>query len=396
MKKETLGQICDRTGGSIQTGPFGAQLHQTDYREEGVAVVMPQDIVDNRICDIKISKIEESLASKLGRYRLQKGDIIYPRRGDINKRAILEDSTSQYLCGTGCLKISIPSLELHPKWLYYFLGQPLVSKWIESKAVGTTMLNLNTSILRSLVVAYPEYGVQQSTASILSAYDDLITANQRRIQLLEESARLLYREWFVKLRFPGHETVSVTDGVPEGWSHEKLEAAFILQRGFDLPASDRLDGDIPVYASTGVTGFHNQAKVTGPGVVTGRSGTLGEVHFVYEDFWPLNTTLWVKEFKKTTPLIAYFMLGALDLAIYNSGASVPSLDRKTVHGIDIVIPASQVQRHFELAVIPMFDQIRAITQYNEKLRQARDLLLPKLMSGALDVSGIAVPKEAAA
>ena len=182
-------------------------------------------------------------------------------------------------------------------------------------------------------------------------------------------------------------------GVQEGWHLDKLDKAFLLQRGFDLPAADRLDGDIPIYASTGIAGYHNQHKACGPGVVTGRSGTLGEVHFVHEDFWPLNTSLWVKDFKTVSPLIAYFMLKSLDLSTYNAGASVPSLDRKTVHAIDILIPHEGVQGLFEQLVMPQFEQIRAIARMNSKLTEARDMLLPRLMSGALDVSRISVPQE---
>jgi type I restriction enzyme S subunit len=112
-----------------------------------------------------------------------------------------------------------------------------------------------------------------------------------------------------------------------------LEHALVLQRGFDLPTQDREDGPVPVYGSTGIVGQHNVVRISGPGVVTGRSGTLGSVHFVEEDYWPLNTALWVKEFRLIPPLYALFLLQQMDLGQYNGGASVPTLDRKSVASV---------------------------------------------------------------
>lgn len=396
MKSTTLGGICDRADGAIQTGPFGSQLHQSDYRSDGVPVIMPQDIVGNRISTEKIAYIDEAMARRLGRHLLSNGDIVFPRRGEINKRAIIGAEQEGYFCGTGCLKISVPPVEVLPQWLFYYLGMEHIVKWIESKAIGATMLNLNTGILRAVPIEYPSMGAQQRVVDCLSAYDELVATNQRRIQLLEKAAQLFYREWFVHLRFPGHESVPVREGVPEGWKVDRLDSAFTLQRGFDLPAAERVDGDTPIIASTGICGTHNVSKVAGPGVVTGRSGTLGEVHFIPGDFWPLNTTLWVKEFKQVTPVIAYFILKNLNLASLNAGASVPSLDRKTVHPIQIVIPSAQVQQAFDEIVNPIFAQMDQLTELNNALCGARDLLLPKLMSGQLDVSRISLPEEVAA
>lgn len=381
----TLGEICDRSGGVVQTGPFGSQLHQSDYRDVGIPVVMPQDVVDDKIDESRIARIDESVALRLGRHYLAENDIVFPRRGDIAKRAIIGADQEGYLCGTGCLKISIPAVELHPRYLFYFLAQKHIVKWIEGKAIGATMLNLNTGILRALPVTYPDIKLQQEVVTVLSAYDDLIENNQNRIKLLEESARLLYREWFVQLRFPGHERVKVKDRVPEGWERSVLEDALVLQRGFDLPHSVRREGDVPVYASTGVVGYHNEAMAKGPGVVTGRSGTLGRVHYIEEDYWPLNTSLWVKQFKRVTPVYGYFLLSALDMSQYNSGASVPTLDRKVVHQLQVLIPARGVLKTFDEMAQPLFSQVRALSHQIEKLKQARDALLPKLMSGALQV-----------
>lgn len=110
-----------------------------------------------------------------------------------------------------------------------------------------------------------------------------------------------------------------------------------------------------------------------------------KVHYVHEDYWPLNTTLWVKEFRRVSPLFAFFLLSSLRLDQYNGGVSVPTLDRKVVHKIEIVVPNSKMQALFSDYVLPMFTQLRTLDIYNQKLRAARDLLLPKLMSGEIRV-----------
>ncbi|MBA8613149.1 restriction endonuclease subunit S [Vibrio cholerae] len=251
---------------------------------------------------------------------------------------------------------------------------------------GAAQDNLSQGKLLALKFSVPDdVNEQIRIADFIATYDDLIENNRRRIQLLEESARLLYQEWFVRLRFPGHEQVKVGDGVPAGWTKEPLENLLILQRGFDLPVSKRIEGKVPIYASTGINGFHNSAKVKAPGVVTGRSGSLGTVMYVSSDFWPLNTTLWVKEFKKASPLFATFLLRAMKLEGYNGGAAVPTLNRNDVHKVDVLCPPVNLMNEFESQVESIFKQVDKLKEYNEKLAQARDLLLPKLMCGELTV-----------
>jgi type I restriction enzyme S subunit len=198
---------------------------------------------------------------------------------------------------------------------------------------------------------------QTRIADILSSYDAIIENNRRRMALLEESTRLLYREWFVRLRFPGYEHTPVVDGVPKGWTQAPLESALVLQRGFDLPTQDRQEGGVPIYGSTGILGYHDKAKAVAPGVVTGRSGTLGEVQYVAEDYWPLNTALWVKEFKRVTPLFALHLLREMDLKQFNGGSSVPTLDRKSVHRVEILIPPAPILRSFDEFASTVFLQI---------------------------------------
>lgn len=298
--------------------------------------------------------------------------------------------------GTGDVKISPPEawitnlsivLSLSPeivdkKFLYYRLGREPLKEKLNT---GAAQAQITIENLRSYEIELPGIAAQKRIASILSAYDDLIENNQRRIALLEEVARLLYREWFVHFRFPGHEHVKIVDGVPDGWGQLALEELLVLQRGFDLPVASRKDGNVPVYGSTGIVGYHDVAKVKAPMLITGRSGTLGKVAFVSIPCWPLNTALWVKEFRCISPWFGYFLLSELGLEKFNGGASVPTLDRKVVHRLLVARPTDQLLNAFDDQVKASFEMIDKLNYQNQQLSEARDLLLPRLMDGRLEV-----------
>jgi len=334
-----------------------------------------------------LAHLDDEHADQLKGVTVESGDVLLNITGDSVARSccvpeeVLPARVNQHVA------IIRPTPEdFDSRFIGYFLISPFMQDTMLSLAgSGGTRKALTKEMIESFKVPQPPLLVQERIVDILSAYDDLIENNWRWMTLLEEAARQLYREWFVRLRFPGHEHTRIIKGVPVGWERVKFETALVLQRGFDLPIQCREDGDVPVYGSTGINGFHNKAQTSGPGVVTGRSGTLGEVHYVASDFWPLNTALWVKEFRRVTPLFALFLMRELDLKQYNGGVSVPTLDRKTVHGAEILIPPKGLIRSFDEFAAPLFQQIGTLTAQTEKLRSARDLLLPRLMSGEIAV-----------
>lgn len=348
----------------------------------------------------KTKKWPTAGCDELERYQLVENDVILamdrPIVGDGLKMAwIKPEDLPALLVQRVCRLRGKPGLAL-TSFIRYVLAAPEFSAHIHRITTGANIPHISGKDIAAYEFNLPDLADQARIVDCLSVYDDLIATNQRRIALLEEAARRLYREWFVHLRFPGHESVPVRDGVPEGWERGSLDRALFLQRGFDLPNGSRIAGDVPVYASTGINGFHNDAKAVGPGVVTGRSGTLGQVHYVAKDFWPLNTSLWVKEFRRVSPIVAYFLLSELNLEQFNSGASVPTLDRKTVHQASVLLPSPDLVEKFDTLVQPLFDQIDALKAGIDSTSKARDLLLPKLMSGQIDISGIRLPEEVAA
>ena len=246
------------------------------------------------------------------------------------------------------------------------------------------------SVYTGFELKLPPLRVQQAIGWVLDGVDNLIHNNRQRVNLLEQMAQAIYGEWFVHFRYPGCEPGRTVDSclgpLPVGWSAGRLDDLLLLQRGFDLPTAERVNGDVPVISASGRHGFHDESKVRGPGVVTGRSGTVGLVTYVHEDYWPLNTTLWVKEFRRSSPRTAYFLLTGLGLEQYASGAAVPTLNRNHVHGLPVPVPPQQLVAEFDKVSLPIMQLQRTLTRECELLIRARDMLLPRLVTGEIDVS----------
>lgn len=159
---DLLSSLADDTG--IQIGPFGSQLHAREYSDEGTPVVMPQDIVNGEIVTAKIKRVDSAITDRLTKHRLTSGDIVFPRRGDLTKRALVQAHQEGWLCGTGCLRFR-PADSTQAARLFEALSGDAISEWLVENAVGTTMLNLNTTILSKIPVPS------------LSAFADLADAN---------------------------------------------------------------------------------------------------------------------------------------------------------------------------------------------------------------------------
>lgn len=155
----TLGEICDDVQGIIQTGPFGSQLHQFDYTDQGTPVIMPKNIVDGKVSTDSIARVGQDHVERLSRHKLENGDIVYGRRGDIGRHALITKKEVGWLCGTGCIRISLRGSVLDPVFVYYYLNQVEVASWIYNQAIGATMPNLNTKIIRSIPITYPPIAV---------------------------------------------------------------------------------------------------------------------------------------------------------------------------------------------------------------------------------------------
>lgn len=408
-EKSTLGELAKRDGGLIQTGPFGSQLHQAEYRSEGVPVIMPTDIFDGRVLLDHIAHVHETTANRLERHKLRPRTIVLPRRGEITKRAFIRAEQEGWLCGTGCLKIELVGKELAPEFLYYFMEQDHVVKWLLQHAVGTTMLNLSAGIVSALPITYPNIETQHEIASTLTTYDDLIENNRRRMALLEEAARQVYQEWFVRLRFPGCEHTRIVDGVPEGWEKKTLsEISESINYGYTASAEHeeigpkflRITDIVPDLIDWGSVPFCSiEEKKLGKlllregDIVIARTGaTVGYAKRLHKRHPNAVFASYLVRLR-LKPEVDNLLVGVfVESDAYKSyvmsnfgGAAQPNANAKVLAGAEILIPPASIQRNFHDFVEPLVDQRELLQIQNQKLRAARDLLLPKLMNGEISV-----------
>lgn len=406
----TLANLCIPDG--IQTGPFGAQLHQSDYSSEGTPVIMPVDLVDGGVSEARIARVSDTHVNRLARYRVRTGDLVYARRGDVGRASLISDDENGWLCGTGCLKATPDVNKIDSKYLYYLMSQADVIGWLVNHAKGTTMLNLNTGILASVpLLCESDLAVQRRIAGVLSAYDGLIENNRKQIKLLEEAAQRLYKEWFVDLKFPGHEKTPIINGFPDGWYTGSLLDLADVVRGCSYSSDEIVNGEKTLINLGNLTPFggfrfgyakpysgksrDDQAVVKGDviiGLTEQAAGLAG-----YAALLPVipNNSVISADLLKLVPhagvpavfVYAVLRFGRLSELIspLANGTKIKHLRPESLPRATVLLPSKRLASDYAELVAPLYDQISICDQRIVTAREARDRLLPKLMSGEIEV-----------
>lgn len=367
----------------IQPGPFGSQLHSSDYADEGTPIIMPKDMIDGKISQKDLIRVPDKHLQRLKRHQVFDGDLMVARKGDVRKCVYITKNENGWLTGSDCLKVSLDKEKCFPKYIYYQLRSPFMGRWLETISIGATMPSLNTGLLSGIEIFLPTIEEQKRIAGILSAYDSLIENNQEQIKLLEEAAQRLYKEWFIDLRFPGHENVKIVDGVPEGWENAVVTDLLEINYGKDHKALE--DGPIPVYGSGGLMRKVNKILHSGECVLIPRKGSLNNIILVNGDFWTIDTMFFGVPRQPNVAKYVYLFLLGVDMYAMNIGAAVPSMTVKILDGMKILCPAPEILEQFENMVRPFFSMIEILKKKSKFLADARDLLLPKLMNGEIEV-----------
>ena len=222
---------------SFVGGPFGSKLTTRDYVESGIPVIRGSNMNNGRYIDmadfvfVTESKVREDLSSNLAK----PGDLIFTQRGTLGQVAIIPSDgiSDRYVVSQSQMKLTVDKAKANGLFLYYFFSSREATERILSYVSSSGVPHINLTVMRNFEVPVPPIETQRGIARTLSAYDDLIENNRRRIQLLEQAARLLYKEWFVHLRFPGHEHTRIIDGVPEGWEVRPIKE--IVEGVYDGP-----------------------------------------------------------------------------------------------------------------------------------------------------------------
>ena len=405
-----LSDVC--VEGGIQTGPFGTQLHQSDYSEWGTPVCMPVNLVDGSISENGIARVSEEHVERLSRYKVKRGDLIYARRGDVGRGSLVGAREDGWLCGTGCLKVTPDPSKIDSRYLFYLTSLPETIGWLVNHAKGTTMLNLNTAILSSLpLVIEKNLEKQRRIAGVLSAYDELIENNRRQIKLLEEAAQRLYKEWFIDLKFSGHETTPIVDSLPEGWKRGTLLTLVDVVRGCSYSSDEIIQGEKTLINLGNLTPFggfrfgyekpfsgksrEDQMVAKGDVVMGLTEQAIGLAGYAallptVPDGSVISADLVKIAPKQGVPaefvyaLLRYGRLSELISPLAN-GTKIKHLRPQSLSRATTQIPSIELMQRYAAVVCPAYEQIDVCQQQVAAAREARDRLLPKLMSGEIEV-----------
>lgn len=399
-----LEEIASSDRGAIAIGPFGSRLKADAYVASGVRVIRGTNLNDGSGFSGEFVCISEGKASGLGNANVRPLDLVFPHRGNIGSVGLVPDDGKRYVLSTSMMKVTFDTEKVDPRFMYFFFRSDLGRQELLKNAsqVGTPGIATPLTSLKACVVPIPPLHIQRDIATTLDALDQRINVLIRHSSILEGMARAIFESWFinfdpVRSKAEGREPEGMSADIaalspsefvdselgpiPMGWSVGRLDDLLVLQRGFDLPATQRTAGDFPVLAASGPSGTHHISMAKGPGVTTGRSGVIGKVFYVHEDYWPLNTSLWVKEFKGVPPTYAFRLLAHIDLAGFNSGSAVPTLNRNHIHSLPVVLPPKPLVAAYDAIATDMLRRSKSAEDQADCLAKLREALLPKLLAG---------------
>ena len=350
--------------------------------ETGHKLVTGKHVKNGQIDPSDAYYISEEDYEKINeRSLVEQWDVLMSMIGTVGEVAVVKDHPNYAIKNVALFKCG--GSELKGKWLAYYLRSSDAQGHMSGNQKGSSQQFLSLKQLRSLPIPITDERYMQRVIDILSAYDEFIENNQKQIKLLEEAAQRLYKEWFVDLRFPGHETTPIVDGVPEGWTSMAVTDFLEIKYGKDHKALE--DGNVPIYGSGGVMRKVNKILHSGESVLIPRKGSLNNILLVSGDFWTIDTMFFSIPKRPNVAKYVYLFLKSVDMYAMNIGAAVPSMTVKILDGMRVLCPVSELLELFEKVAGPYFSVIELLKKKNDSLSEARELLLPKLMSGEIEV-----------
>ena len=396
MKKRFLRDIAE-----IQTGPFGSQLHKEDYVDVGTPIVTVEHLGSRVFSEQNLPMVSDADKSRLSKYVLKKGDIVFSRVGSVDRCSFVDQKHDGWMFSGRCLRVR-PSEEVDPLFLYYFFCLNTTKEFVRSIAVGATMPSINTKLLGEVEVVCPEIEEQRKIADILSKIDDKIEENQKINENLQQQMQALFKLWFVEY--------SPFDSVePKEWENVNLEEiTSLISRGIAPKYSD--DSAQMVINQKCIRNHMidlSLARAHTPKTINEKwlrfgdllinstgDGTLGRTAQVW--FQPQNLTVHshvtiVRPIKEN--LIFYIglwgMLHEREIESLHTGSTGQTeLPRERVKALELLLPDDEILDHFNTLVAPMADAIVSNQEESSRLAALRNVLLPKLMSGEIDVSSV--------
>jgi type I restriction enzyme S subunit len=394
-KEVRLGELAE-----VQTGPFGSQLHAADYVMVGTPSIMPTNIGARlNVTRDNLMLVSDEDIKRLNKYTVKETDIVYSRRGDVEKCAYITKNENGWLCGTGCLRIRFTSPSLNPKFCGYYLSTNEIKSWLLNNAVGSTMPNLNSTILAEVPLMFPPLPEQQAIAEVLSSIDDKIDLLNRNNKTLEEMAETLFRKWFVE---------GANENIIDEISIENLCKVLIgrtpprqQHEWFSTPPtgiswiSIKDLGNCSTFISEtseslteeAVTRF-NIPLIPENTVVLSFKLTVGRVAITMKKMLS-NEAIAQFQISSESAINSMFLYSFLKTFNFQSLGSTSSIaeavNSKMIKEIPCPVPHRDSLMKFTKTSEPLFEKIKANAILISKLVDLRDTLLPKLMSGQVRV-----------
>lgn len=396
MRMTQLKTIAD-----IQTGPFGSQLHKEDYVETGTPIVTVEHLGNRVFTEQNLPRVSDSDKARLIKYTLSTGDIVFSRVGSVDRCSYVDKSHDGWMFSGRCLRVR-PTELVDSLYLYYYFCLEETKQFVRNIAVGATMPSINTKLLGEVEIALPDLNNQKRIAAVLSSLDDKIENNQKLNDNLMQQAVTIFKSWFVEY--------SPFDGIePKEWETVNLEKiTSLISRGIAPKYSDNSD---QIVINQKCIRNHmidlSQARTHTPKVINEKwlrfgdllinstgDGTLGRAAQVW--FQPQNITVdshvtVVRPAKEN--LIFYIGLwGVLHESeiesLHTGSTGQTELPKERVKALELHLPDNGTLDRFSTLIAPMAAAIVSKQNENNKLATLRDALLPKLMSGEIDVSAV--------
>lgn len=393
-------------------GPFGSNLTTRDYVEEGVPVIRGNNQSSVSVFhDDDYVFVSDEKSIQLTPNLAFPGDVIFTQRGTLGQVGVIPKNAKyeRYVISQSQMKLTVHSEKAEAMYVYYYFRRPDIVQTIINLSQSSGVPHINLGTLKNFEIPLPPVDVQQRIVSTLSAYDDLIENSRRRIDLLEQSARMLYKEWFVSLRFPGHEHVQVKDGVPQGWEI-KLFGDVCQTIGGGTPSTQKRefwdDGNIIWVTPTDVTRndclalLDTEKKITEDGLRNSSAKLLppdtilmtsrASIGFFAMMDKEASTNQGFISIIPNEPVLKMYMLHNLIFRVEEirsnaGGTTFKEIPKSRFRAMSITIPPKHLLEQFEENVYTILQQTRILKKQIKGLQQARDLLLLRLMNGEISV-----------
>lgn len=383
-EKVKLGNVCEITSSK--------RIFYSEYVDDGVPFYRSKEIIESD----EGKAIENPLYISVDKYNEIKEKFGVPQTGDMLLTSVGTIGIPYIIKKKDCFYFKDGNLTwfrdfregLNSKYLYYWIKSSEGTGILYNTTIGSSQKALTISALKNIKVSLPPRSVQDKIVEVVSAYDDLIENNQKQIKLLEEAAQRLYKEWFVDLRFPGHENTKIVDGVPEGWHRGTVGQIAEFKRGRTITKAQVKGGNVPVVAGgLEPAYYHNVANTKAPVITISASGAnAGFVRLYGVDVFASDCSF-VDGLGTESLFFVYEFLKESKVSIdqLQKGSAQPHVYAKDINAMKITIPEKEYLERFDRYAKVYFNKIKTLQGQNERLKTARNLLLAKLMSGEVEV-----------